>query len=860
MSYPDPMRADSENQRFLERPRVDRLLEKALQSHVVTVVAGEGSGKTLAVHSLLQKKNLPIIWVQISERDNLGWRFWENYTGEVAHVNPEAAKMFTDIGFPESDRQFDRYLNYMESILVGKERYIIVFDDFHLLANSSVLRHLERALVPPVLTDTIVFVSRREPAINLMHLLAKGFVAQVTADDLQFTMEETEDFFRLHDVSLEKAELDRIFRETEGWALALSLILQGIKADNAGRRWDQVIQPVRKMEESIFSTMEAELQKFLVKLSLIEHWPRNLLERLEPGGKNIAAMEQFSSVIRFDVYLHGFRIHHLFLEFLREKQQYLSRDEIREVYDKDARWCIEHHLPTDAAVNYERAGDFEGFIRLVESLPRMLPRPMASFFLEIVERLTAKKDSLREGEEDWDFLFLRFIIRARFLALLDRFEEAAGGFRAGIACFEAKPPGPRRSRALAAAYNRLGILCVFMSRFTGDYDFAHWFERGYLYYLENPEPVQEQTGQLNVSSYAIQVGFPSGTEAIDAFINACAAIVPYTSVSLGGYFFGGDTLARAELAYYRGDLNKAEQFARQAMYQSREKKQYEVETRTLSYLLRISAHRGDTASVREIERQLEALLERDEYINRYVIHDLIMGRFYSRIGLTEKVAPWIKKEREEGDLNVLFRGFDTLIKVRCLFAEKEYPAALEALDREKTKGEVGTFLLGFLETTVMEAAIRYRLGDSEGAFAALKNTYDAARPNGLNMPFVELGEHMYSLTGALLKAHPDGLGISPEWLQTIRRNASAHAKKRALVKAQYSGRETPAPVDFSQHELAILNSISQGYTSKEIAGDMRISVKMIKSAIRSLYVKLGAANRAGAIRVATERGLLQVRE
>jgi DNA-binding NarL/FixJ family response regulator len=37
---------------------------------------------------------------------------------------------------------------------------------------------------------------------------------------------------------------------------------------------------------------------------------------------------------------------------------------------------------------------------------------------------------------------------------------------------------------------------------------------------------------------------------------------------------------------------------------------------------------------------------------------------------------------------------------------------------------------------------------------------------------------------------------------------------------------------------------------------MHISVKMVKSAVRSLYVKLGASNRAGAIRTATERGLL----
>jgi DNA-binding NarL/FixJ family response regulator len=63
-------------------------------------------------------------------------------------------------------------------------------------------------------------------------------------------------------------------------------------------------------------------------------------------------------------------------------------------------------------------------------------------------------------------------------------------------------------------------------------------------------------------------------------------------------------------------------------------------------------------------------------------------------------------------------------------------------------------------------------------------------------------------------------------------------------------------MDFSQHELSILNSLSQGYTSKEIAAAMGAPVKMIRSAVRQLYIKLGAANRAGAIRSATELGLL----
>ncbi|MDR1307737.1 MAG: LuxR C-terminal-related transcriptional regulator [Treponema sp.] len=859
------MPADSADHRFLERPRVDRILEKALQSYVVTVVAGEGSGKTHAINSFLRKNKRNVTWIQLSEQDNLGWHLWENYIGEVARVGPETAKLFYDVGFPESDQQLDRYLSLLKDKTMGLANpYVTVFDDFHLITNPEVLLHLDRALAALVSNNPFVFISRTEPTIYTVSFLAKGILSEITVEDLRFTREETADYFSLNQVSLTEAELSRIFEKTEGWPLALGLILQEIKAGEAGgHSRDRVMRPIRNMEEHIFSSMGAELRRFLVKLSLIEHWSRNLLERLDPEGTNIAAMKKFSSIIRFDAYIQEFRIHSHFLDFLREQQSSLPPEEIREVYLQDARWCIEHNLPANAAADYERAGDCGGFVRLIESLPRMLPRSLASFFLEIAERLIAShtEDPLLRGEEDWDFLFLSFIVRARFLALLDRFKESAGEFRAGIARCEAMPPGPRRSRFLAAAYNRLGILRFLASRFTKEYDAFRYFERGCYYYLENPEPAEGQANQTNINAYMIQVGFPAESEEIDACIDACAAAVPYTSVSMAGYLYGADVLSRAELAYYRGDLNRAEQFARQAMYRGREKNQYEIENCALFYLMRIGVHRGDAAGVRELEQQMKTLLENSEYLNRYVIYDIITGRFFVWLGLTEKIAPWLRREREE-ETNAQFRGFDTLIEVRCLFAEKEYPAALRALETAQVKNEVRTFLLGFLEMAALEAVIRHRLGDREGALAALKKAYAAARPNAFDTPFIELGEHMHSLAGALLKAPPDDphsaerAGIPREWLQSIRRSASANAKKRALVTAQYTSRETLTAADFSQHELAILNNLSLGRTSEEIAAAMHISVKMVKSAVRSLYVRLGAANRAGAIRAATERGLL----
>jgi LuxR family maltose regulon positive regulatory protein len=194
--------------------------------------------------------------------------------------------------------------------------------------------------------------------------------------------------------------------------------------------------------------------------------------------------------------------------------------------------------------------------------------------------------------------------------------------------------------------------------------------------------------------------------------------------------------------------------------------------------------------------------------------------------------------------------------------EKEYPAALQALEEEKTRNDLGGFLLGMMEITALEAVVRHQLGDREGAFKTLERAYGAASSNALDMPFVELGEDMYGLVNAVLKEKAEGKGgaesacqgIPQDWLYTIRRKTSAYAKQSSLVAAQYS--ETAALPAVSNWELEILNSLSRGRTSEEITGEMKIPANMIKSAIRSLYVKLGAVNRADAIRIASEKGLI----
>jgi LuxR family maltose regulon positive regulatory protein len=832
---------------------VDSLLEQALHSRVVTVVAGEGCGKTYAVHSFLQKDPRDIIWVQLSERDNLGWRFWENYTGAVRLYSPEAGKFLADLGFPETKPQFDRFMTFLSKQAISPKQYVVVFDDVHLIKRNPVLGFAERVLSALVSKNNIVLISRLEPEINTIAFLAKGFLSRITGEDLRFTEEEIGEYFRFREVPLEAGELAQVYQDTEGWALAVDLSLREIKARLAGgksRRLDHVLDPVKKIVETIFLGMDKELQKFLIKLSLIEYWPRSLLDIFDPEGDNISGMEQFSALIRFDPYLHGYRIHHLFLDFLRGRQGELSREEIQEVYAKGARWCVENNLPTDAAVDYERARDYEGLVQLIRSLPRIPPKTVASFFLGIMERLSSEK---ADGENK-DLLFLRFIDQPRFLMCLGRFEESAAESRKAIKQLEARPPSPLRSRILSAAYNNLGTLTLITSRFTREYNCAPYFERGYHFYLEHPEAFGKQISHCNLSSYILQIGCPAAPGEIEKALTVISAAIVYASASQNGYLYGADALAWAELAYYQGDLGKAEKFFRQAVYQGREKKQYEVENRGLFYLMRLCIHTGNLGEIRELQRQLETQLEIPEYLNRYTIYDIGMGRFYAQLGETGKLAPWLRDESEEGELNSQFHNFDRMVKAQCLFAEKKYPEVLETLGQEKSRRYLESFLLGKLEITAIEAAARFRMGE-EGAFAALEEAYQIAAPNALDMAFIELGEDMRDLAGAALER--EGSGIPRSWLETIQTNASAYAKKLLAARRFFQeGNEKTEKLFLTSREKTLLAGLSRGLTRKEIAQKGGLSVGAIKPLIKRIYSKLGAVNRADAIRIASALGIL----
>jgi DNA-binding NarL/FixJ family response regulator len=115
------------------------------------------------------------------------------------------------------------------------------------------------------------------------------------------------------------------------------------------------------------------------------------------------------------------------------------------------------------------------------------------------------------------------------------------------------------------------------------------------------------------------------------------------------------------------------------------------------------------------------------------------------------------------------------------------------------------------------------------------------------VPAIEAGA-----TGYLLKDSPPA-----ELLRGVRAAARGEAVLSPSVATRLLGQvRTPAADPLSQRELDILGLISHGNSNKEAAARLFISEATVKTHVLHIFAKLGVNDRAAAVAVGFERGLL----
>ncbi|GHU83420.1 hypothetical protein AGMMS50284_6940 [Clostridia bacterium] len=840
--------AANKNRIFLERPRIDKLLSEAIKYSMPIVVAGSGYGKTSAVYSFLQRSDILTVWVQLTEQDNVATHYWESYSHAVAQILPQVAPRVFEVGFPGTIDSMARFINLMSEVLLPDKQYVVVLDDFHLIHNKEIILAIEKIVQYLPANSSLMMLSRTLPDLSLISMIEKRYTFCIEEKDICFTAAEISEYLSMLKISVSGLTLNWIFEATQGWAFAVNLI-----ANSLVHMPGYILPAISSMKKNVFHLIDSEiycmlsenLRSLLIKLSLIDHLSDEIIEALCANGTLFDEFKQMKDYVRYDLYSRAYHIHHLFLDFLRDRQEILSEDEKRETYRIAAKWCTRNDLKLDAIRYYKNIGAYDQITKIVYDMPMQMPHETANFLLEIFEQ--APSDTAEK-------VFIFAMMHVRLMINLLRLDEAVGQAQKYISLFEAMPDSHFASSSIFGLYYCLLMIYRLNATFTGCYDFDRYAAKMAEYFEKSSFdfPATGPSSVISIGAWFTMVGSDVPPGSLEAYASAMRRTVESLSHPLLTMFDGAYDLTMGELAFYRGELTAGEKFFILGTEKALSSGQFNIALLGAFYMMRMGFAQGDLEKVNKELQKIEKLLVEPNCSERYQLYDVALAYYYIMLEQPEAISNWIKGDFSDYAHPSFIENFGNRLKMRYQFATRNYASLAAYIKGQEHKKLI---IFGKLEKKIIEASCHYHLKNRKAAIAALTEAYNIAAPENLIMAFIESGKEMRTLTAAAMR--DTTCQIPQEWLEMINRKSSSYAKQRSHIISEYNYTiKKENIISLSSREKEVLFDLSHGLNRTEIAVNRGLSVNTVKMVSNSLYDKLHANNLADVIRIAAEQKLI----
>jgi LuxR family transcriptional regulator, maltose regulon positive regulatory protein len=845
---------------------------------VTIISAPAGSGKTSLLRAWAdrpgQRQRLAVVQVQRDQQD--AQQFWLALLSAVRDASETTSGAEPPAATPDFNGQamVDRVLSELAD---AHEGVTLVIDDLHELNSPKALAQLARLLtnLPPHVHA--ILTTRHDLRLRLHQLRLEGELGEIRAADLRFTERETRELLDASGIALSEAGAALLHRRTEGWAAGLRLAALSLAGDPDPERFvAEFSGSDRLVAEYLLAEMldrqPADVQQLLLRTSLLDRVNGELAHlmsgRPDSEGILLELEDANAFVVSLDPGRTWFRYHHLFADLLRLELRRTLPGEIPELHRGAAEWFTRHGEVAEAVRHTQAAGDWPGAARLLAD---------HSLSLTLDGQAQTMQALLRAFPPGADHPELA-LVRATVDIAQGRLAEAAAHLAVAEAHVRTTPPDRRRRLQVAIASLRLSLAgrrgnfasVVEQARFlasplTGpsDEDIALGSDLRAVA-LMNLGIVEEWSLGLQDAERHLREGAVLAREIGRPYLEvACLAQLGFASkfrpvaitrrrcqeaIALADrHGWGADPVAAPALVTLAANLTLTGEFDEAERWLQRTKRALQTDTgpgiRLLTHtvggllLAGRGRYRDALDEFRAAERQ-RAQLEGSHVLAGQVTGWMLATQ--ARAGLPGEARARLAALDEEEARSGEVRNADAVI---CL-AEGEPAAALSAVASVLD----GTApVIGY--TTVMEghllAALAHRqLGDQRAANQAAEHALTLAEQDRLLLPFVMTG--------------------SAKLLETLPRYETAHAALLADILdlvhgSSLAARDQSAPPpteELSPGELRVLRYLPTHLSRSEIAGELSVSANTVSTQIRSIYAKLGAADRSAAVRRARELRLL----
>jgi LuxR family maltose regulon positive regulatory protein len=860
---------------FVQRPRVNRLLDRALTGPVTLVSAGPGYGKTLALADWAQRTTLRVAWLSVEPSDDSLPGFWSALLASLrAGGVAEPGSALADLS-PAASFGVDDALRAVDLVAYLPAPLVIVLDDVQHLHDREVLRSIELLLDRLSPTVHVIVSARYDPALRLRRLAISDRLAEIRADQLAFDEDEAGRLVTAGGWSLPAETLSRLVDRTRGWAAGLRLAATALDRDAP----EESVARLRGSDRPVAGYLMQEVlgqlsdldRRFLLQASVADPVTADLAQALTGATDAQARLESLEAGNGFIVGLAGgrswFLWHPLFREMLLHRLTVEYPGMIGDLHRRAADWLVEHGQNLAAIRHLTAAGDRAAIGRIL--IDRAAPDVVTAAAPELVETLAPVAAAADVDPTPTTLL-------ASALCNFHRFDYEA--MLRDVVAAEAATSDDNSPAAL-------GVDVLVASLRMG---YARARDPGSL--TPSARQVLKVLGQLSrhqvpaLERYRAITTTNLGAGLLwDGALRSAADSLAAGEKSCGRWGLGLPELtARGHLAVLdalHGRLPQARNRA-VAARSTAEQHGWVPEPQASAHIIALTIVACETGCLDEADHLITqgtrgtnpdlacrtgfaalavevALARRDLPLadgRAAALIDLTARRFrwppllagWTRIVVTEHLLARREVDAARALLHQVpdtayTRARRAVTLARCLVAQDDPAAALQLLTTSMPAG--AAYLTVAVDARIVAATAAQRLRRDAQALELLGAAVDLAAGPGITRPFLAAGEAIHPM------------------LERYRTLVARHSDFTAALRPAPPHPEPAVPTEpddqiLTDRERAVLPYLATHLKAAEIAAELYLSVNTIKSHQQAIYRKLGVASRGEAVDRGRELGLL----
>jgi LuxR family maltose regulon positive regulatory protein len=873
----------------------------------VLVSAPAGYGKSTLVSCWLEVCEVPHAWVTLDEHDDDFQRFVTYLIAAVQSIFPGACANMQSVlmseHLPVASELANRLVDELDRI---EQAFILTLDDYHLIRNSHIHELVASLLRHPSTCMQLVLIGRRDPALPLALLRAKGRMIEIRTRDLRFSKAETEAYLSQMAGAHVDGDIAAVLAErTEGWVTGLHLAALSMR-DN--RDFKRVLTELPAENRYVMDYMVAEIlsqqppdvQVWMMRASIPSRFCASLCDAMgcpDPdtgaatlNGHGFLDLLQDADlfVIPLDNEGEWFRFHHLFQTLLkRQLKQRCSAAEIAALHQRASAWFHENGQTEEALAHAHASGDFATAARLLRQYRHdalmnfgqwfQLIRLVNAFPPDIVEQypdlLLAKAwvyhrqaryadlfaildrlDSIQPMGDRPTVAERLFLAEVLALKSLQYYTASRGGLSATAAreALNLLPPGYPGLRGfalmiLSAALQMQGqplqARQVLIDGMRHEMISAPVYKSMVLSALCFTDWIASDLKSLQETAYQL---LKHGQQ----------HDLPET-IATGGYFSG-------ICHYQRNDLYLAERFLSPvAGFSGAGEVNIPNVTMYCQSGLALAATYQALGRVKEAGEVVESvtgyMLEIDNPDLLELCHafgaDLAL-----RQGEVAAAELWAGKHTPS-PLAPVYRFYSPhLTRPRVLLARRTAHSLHEAEALLARMADYYTSIHSprmLIDIFVLQALVLDAKANEPQALEKLAAALALAEPGGFIRPFLDQGAEAANLLGLLLLQNP----TQPYARQVLEafgseKTASSGNRSEDHGQSRSSSQGDPLIQPLSAREIEALKFLARGVSNKAIADALFISLETVKRHLSTIYRKLDVKNRHEAVVVAKSLGIL----